>query len=102
MNDVASKMPSKWRLVGIQLNLPTGTLDSIQSQNAGKATANLDNFENVLNVWMQQGLTPYTWETIIDVLKADAVGEERLAEKIANKYLFSGECVSVKENQYHT
>ena len=36
MNDVAAVIPAKWRLVGVQLKLPNGTLDEIQAQNAGR------------------------------------------------------------------
>ena len=42
MNDIASKIPAKWRSVGIQLGLPSTTLDSIQQENAGKPRACLD------------------------------------------------------------
>ncbi|KAL5491069.1 hypothetical protein EMCRGX_G016287 [Ephydatia muelleri] len=35
MNDVAV-ISAKWRLVGVQLKLPNGTLDEIQAQNAGR------------------------------------------------------------------
>ena len=32
MNDVASVIRVKWKLVGVQLELSSGTLDSIQAQ----------------------------------------------------------------------
>eukprot|EP00731_Ephydatia_muelleri_P024053 Em0016g324a len=44
MNDVASHIPAKWRLVGIQLELPSGILDSIENQNASKPNGCLMSF----------------------------------------------------------
>ena len=89
MNDIASKIPAKWRSVGIQLGLPSGTLDSIQSNNAGKPQACLDSFEQVFSTWERQGPSPYTWDAIIDVLRTPAVGEIALADELCDQYLAS-------------
>ena len=82
MNDIASIIPAKWRSVGIQLGLSSGTLDSIQSNNAGKPHACLDSFEQVFSTWEKQGPSPYTWNVIIDVLRTPAVGEVALADEL--------------------
>ena len=90
MNDIASKIPAKWRSVGIQLGLPSGTLDSIEKNNAGKPQACLDSFEQVFFTWERQGPpSPYTWEAIIDVLRAPAVGEIALADELCHQHLKS-------------
>eukprot|EP00731_Ephydatia_muelleri_P036374 Em0243g6a len=47
MNDITSKIPAKWRSVDIQLGLPSGILDSIEEEVAGKPRACLDSFEQV-------------------------------------------------------
>ena len=86
MNDVASVIPAKWRDVGIQLGLASGTLDSIQSENAGKPDMNLRSFENVFYIWKQRATHPYTWETIFDALRAASVGENHLVEELEAKY----------------
>ena len=82
MNDVASKIPAKWRSVGIQLGLSSATLDSIQRENAIKPQACLDSFEQVFSTWEKRGPNPYTWEVIIGVLRTPAVGEVALADEL--------------------
>ena len=86
MNCVAAEIPAKWKVVGIQLRLSSGTLDSIQSENAGKPQADLLSFEQVLSKWERQGPSPYTWQTITEVLRTPSVGEVALAERLHKKY----------------
>ena len=86
MNDVAAVIPAKWRLVGVQLKLPTGTLDEIQAQNSGRPDECKHSFEQVFTRWRSLGTSPYTWKTMIGALCSPAVGEEKLANKINTKY----------------
>ena len=86
MNDVASKIPAQWKSVGIQLNLSRDILDGIQAQNAGKPNAFLDSFEQVFTTWERHGPRPYTWSTIVEVLRSPAVGKEGLANEILIKH----------------
>ena len=87
MNDVASKIPNMWRSVGIQLGLSNITLDSIEEKMAGKPHAFLDSFEQVFTTWEQQGPSPYTWNTIIEVLRQPAVGELALADQLELQHI---------------
>ena len=82
MNEVASKIPSKWRDIGLQLGLDLSVLEEI----ASSGDTNLC-YINVFSRWKNQNSTthPYTWSTIVQALQAPAVGEERLADKIKNK-----------------
>ena len=89
MNDVASKIPAMWRSVGIQLGLSLSTLDSIQSNNAGKSRSNLVSFEQVFSTWEKQGPSPYTWNTIIEVLRTPAVGQVALADELEHNHMKS-------------
>ena len=89
MNDIASTIPSKWRSVGIQLALPSGTLDSIQTENTGKPQACRDSFEQVFSIWEKQSPKLYNWKTIIDVLRTPEVGEFALANKLDALYVKS-------------
>ena len=91
MNDVASIVSAKWRAIGIQLELPSGTLDSIQQEHARKPQADQHSFETMLNIWKQLAKTPYTWKTIIDALKAPSVGENQLGDDLEAKYIRTGE-----------
>ena len=45
-----------------------------------------DCFERVLTEWNSRRCSPYTWDTIITVLQASAVGEVALANTLAAKY----------------
>ena len=89
MNDIASKIPAKWRSVGIQLGLPSTTLDSIQQDNAGKPHACHDSFEQVFTTWEGKGPSPYTWNTIIEVLRKPAVLELALANELEVQHIIS-------------
>ena len=84
MNEVAAKIPSEWSDVGLQLGLDQGVLGGIATISLGNAN---HCYSNVFTRWKNQNSTthPYTWSTIVQALKAPAVGEERLAEKIKDK-----------------
>ena len=91
MNDVASVIPAEWRAVGIQLGLSSDILDGIQSQNAGKPKTCQWSFEEVtcISVWKRLGPRPFTWRTIIDVLRTRAVGHTSLADELESMYMKS-------------
>ena len=82
MNDVAAVIPAKWRLVGVQLKLPNGTLDEIQDQNAGRPYQCILSFEQVFAKWRSLGTSLYTWKTMINALRSPAVGEVTLANEL--------------------
>ena len=86
MNEIASVIPAKWRVVGIQLGLSAGTLDGIQSENGSMPNSCLMSFEKVFTEWKQQHPKPYTWDTIIGVLRTPSVGEIALAEALCTKH----------------
>ena len=86
MNDVAAEIPAKWRFVALQLGLPSGLLDGIQTQTAGIPNGLLIAFEKVLTEWDRQKTKPYTWETIINTLRKPSVNECALADAILTKY----------------
>ena len=86
MNEIASVIPAKWRDVGIQLGLSTGTLDGIERENGSKPNSCLQSFEKVFTRWEQHHSKPYTWDTIIGALRAPAVCENALAEALSAKH----------------
>ena len=73
LNKVAAKCENKWELVGIQLDLEPNKLSSFKTDNCILC------FKKVLELWKQKGEPPYTWDTIIDVLNAECIGENNLA-----------------------
>ena len=84
MNKVAAEIPGKWRDVGLQLGVDHGVLQRIATISQGDT--NLC-YSNVFTQWKNQTSTthPYTWSILVQALKAPAVGEERLADKIKSE-----------------
>ena len=84
-NEVAAVIPAKWRLVGVQLKLPNGTLDEIQAQNTGRPDQCILSFQQVFAKWRSLGTRLYTWKTMINALRSPGVGEVTLANKLNAK-----------------
>ena len=84
MNEVAAKIPSKWRDVGLQLGLDQGVLEGIASISPGDTNLY---YINVFTRWKNQSSTthPHTWSTLVQALESPAVGERRLADKIKSE-----------------
>jgi len=82
MNEVAAKIPGKWRDVGLQLGVDHDVLEGIATNSQGDTN---HCHSKVFTRWKNQNsaMHPYTWSTIVQALKAPAVGEERLADKIS-------------------
>ena len=81
LNEVAARIPSKWREVGIQLHLNPDHLDGIEVS----VSSPHDRFCSVFTLWKKQMTAPYKWATVIHALKAAAVNEIRLAEELKNR-----------------
>ena len=80
MNRVAARCMNKWKLVGIQLEIDDAQLKSIRPSSC--ETDQQLCFMEVFNHWKSKGSPPYTWSTIIDVLKTSSVGEEKVARDL--------------------
>lgn len=82
MKEVAAEIPSKWKDVGLQLGISPGVLDGI----AANRPEDINNrFSDVFTKWKNQA-HPHTWSTVVNVLQNPAVGENRLADKIIQKF----------------
>ena len=86
MSAVAAKIPAKWRLVGIQLDVPVEALDDIQLQVAGRPDSNIAAFELVLGKWQSLHPHKYTWSTIINALEAPSVDAKVVAAELRTIY----------------
>ena len=77
MNEVAAAIPSKWKDVGLQLGLEHGVLLGIRDHC----------YMEVFTQWKNQNSIthPFTWLTMVQVLRNRAVGEKRLADKIESE-----------------
>ena len=84
MNEVAAKIPNKWRDMGLQLGVDRSVLEGIATTSPGDTN---HCYINVFTQWKNQNSTihPYTWSTIAQALERPAVGEKRLADEIKEK-----------------
>ena len=84
MNEVAAIIPGKWRDVAIQLGLDQGLLDGIAIISPGDTN---HCYSNVFTRWRNQNSEthPYIWLTVVQALESQAVGEQRLADKLKNE-----------------
>ena len=78
MNEVASKVSSKWKIISIQL----GLTHNDQEYFMASTTDPIQCFTSVFKVWRSRVTKPYTWSTIIEVLKSASVDEVRLAQEL--------------------
>ena len=83
MRKVAAVIPSKCRAIGLQLGLTPAELQAICPQQQG-----LENhhraFDEIFDVWRRRGSPPYTWRTLIDVLRCPDVGEGLLSDQLTS------------------
>lgn len=79
MNKVGAVIPAKWRSVGIELGLHPDQLETIEREQNGILA---QCFSAVFHKWECDITSPYSWQTIIAVLKAQQVGEKRLAKTL--------------------
>ena len=85
MNSVAVKTRSKWFEIGVQLGFTPDKLNALDKQHRGDS--NLI-FADIFSTWEKQPRNmPFTWSTVIDVLKSPLVGEITLAQNIQESTL---------------
>lgn len=65
LNKVISKIPTEWRRFGFALEIDTEYLDDIENSCKDTRTC----FEKVFGNWKKDPKRPFTWETVLDVLK---------------------------------
>ena len=85
MEAVASKIPSKWKRVGVSLGMDQSQLDGI---NMHRLADPLECFSDVFTYWQQQSTpqSPANWATLVTVLRSNYVGEEELSDTIQNTF----------------
>ena len=79
MNRVGSVISAKWRSFGRQLKLTEGQLCSIDMDERGKTQ---ECFSAVFYTWSRCLPSPYTWETVVKVLRSSELDEVRIANSI--------------------
>ena len=84
MNFVAATLPTKWRLVGVQLGLSLTSLDEIERSFSNDCKRC---FSAVFQEWELQNTSPYSWDTVVHVLQAPSVEENRVAEDVRAHFM---------------
>ena len=84
-----------WYSLGVQLQIPIGTLKRIESDYHNKATRCL---LEMLTVWLQRANPSPTWSVLIETL--ESVDERRLAQELGDKYC--PETEGGVTHEYHT
>ena len=84
MSYVAAVIPSKYEMIGLQLGVTLVDLDTIRSQHQS-----LDDyrgaFRKIFVEWEGRRSPPYTWRTLIAVLRSASVGEVQLSERLTSR-----------------
>ena len=80
MENVAVKIPSKWKRVGVAFGLNQSQIDAIE-----KASFHaIECFSDVFKYWQETSThkQPANWASLVSVLCSNYVGEKRLAKYI--------------------
>ena len=84
MNDVAAKAPDQWKFFGTMLDIDAAVLYSFEGRhNAEPRACYLD----VFTQWKAITTPPYTWATVVEILKSEAIGKHDLAAQIKRKHI---------------
>ena len=83
MDDVAAHVSVSWKNIAVQLDLSAADIGRIEQKEGGNV---LDCFREVFISWERKNTRPYTWATMIAVLKSGCVGENRIANKLEMNY----------------
>ena len=78
LDRVASKARDKWDMVGLQLGIEEQQLSTISTEHRDPIRC----YSKVFTLWKNKADPPYTWRTIVGVLRAPIVGREDLAIEI--------------------
>ena len=81
MNKVAAVIPTKWKLVGLQIGLEPPQLEIIEQKHAFSHNPVLC-FCDVFTEWKKRRTSKCSWSTIISALNSQLVGEAALADQL--------------------
>ena len=91
------KARTKWYDIGLALNVPVTTLDSI----GGQFDNHSDKLREALKVWLKTATEPI-WQNVVDVLKSPVVGEPKLASDIEAKHCTTAEKQPTRATELQT
>ena len=82
LENVATAIPDKWQMVGIELDLSVSTIRAIEAERHGNVHRC---FAEIFDHWQKHPTPqrPFCWDTVVEVLKSPVIDEPELARKIA-------------------
>ena len=81
MDRVATVIPHKYVTVGLQLGFTLAEVQTIRPLHQS-LDDHLRAYREIFGMWQKRGSPPYTWRTIIGVLRSASVGEVLLSEQL--------------------
>ena len=81
MDKVAAVIPNKYETVGLQLGFTQAEIQVIRPPKQSLETHQRA-FREIFDVWRRHESPPYTWRTIIGVLRNASVGEPTLSKQL--------------------
>ena len=81
-NRVAAIIPGKWMQVAIQLEIGMGAIDAVRGENRKCS----EQFMAILDIWERSSSPPFTWNTLVSVLKSPSVNENALARELEREF----------------
>ena len=81
MDALYHKVADKWKMIGVQLDIPMGKLSGIAEKFQRDPQICL---VEMLETWLERVDPPATWAAIVDAVKF--LGEEQLGKELREKY----------------
>ena len=85
MNEVASKIPTKWKQLGIQLRLDVSDLERIETGLSPGMQQCDTAFIEMFTRWKKVRPSAFAWGTLITALEAPALSEKQVARELYTK-----------------
>ena len=81
MRELSDNAADKWRQIGIQLNISSSRLNSIDSN----YKKDIDKLSEILQLWLDND-SDKSWNMLCDILQSSPVYCSDLAESLRKKY----------------
>ena len=79
LHRVASRATDKWEMIGIELDIEQHQLNTIAQSSHQDA---MRCYCKMFKLWQSQANPPFTWSTIVRVLRSSILKENSLAQEI--------------------
>ena len=73
---------NRWREIAHKLLISSNDIERIELENVSI----FERLTKIFDKWHRKDELPFTWETMVDVLRSSIVGENALADQLDQKY----------------